>query len=74
MHLIELWLNPLRLVQFAQAQGHNRDGDEDLGYALHAWLRATFGAPAPSCYRSFVTKGNELRLLAYCSASADALT
>lgn len=72
MHMIDLQLDPERLVAHAQAGDHNRAHDEDLGYAAHAWLGAAFGELGPSCFRLSERRDGILRLLAY--AQADAAT
>lgn len=51
LHLVQLRLNPERLIQFAQDQGVNRAADEDLGYGVHAWLAALLGPLAPKPFR-----------------------
>ena len=71
MHMIDLHLNPKHLVKHAQSGSHNRLYDEDLGYAAHAWLMATFGDISPNCFRLTETRDGELRLLGYGPASAE---
>lgn len=73
MHMIELWLRSDRLVGHAQAQGHNQPHDEDLGYATHAWLRATLGDLAPSSFRLLEARDGRVRLLGYAPADAASL-
>ncbi len=51
LYMVQLRLNPERLIQFAQDQGINRAWDEDLGYCAHAWLAALFGSLAPKPFR-----------------------
>lgn len=51
LYMVQLRLNPERLIRFAQDQGINRAWDEDLGYCVHAWLAATFGSLAPKPFR-----------------------
>jgi len=51
LYMVQLRLNPERLIRFAQDQGVNRDWDEDLGYCVHAWLAALFGSLAPKPFR-----------------------
>jgi|APTNR8051073442_1049403.scaffolds.fasta_scaffold22604_3 CRISPR system Cascade subunit CasE len=53
LYMVQLRLNPERLIRFAQDQGINRAWDEDLGYCIHAWLAALFGALAPKPFRLF---------------------
>lgn len=72
MHMIDLRLNPERLVAHAQQQGHNRSQDEDLGYAAHAWLTAAVGDLAPHAFR-LLQQRNGLRLLGYSDSDADGL-
>lgn len=73
MHMIDLRLRPERLVAHAQHQGHNRSRDEDLGYAVHGWLRAALGDVAPVTFRLLETREGGLRLLGYSRAEAAAL-
>lgn len=67
IQMLEFCVDPLALVRFAQGHGHNRQHDEDLGYALHAWLAAAFGSLAPKPFRLFAegTRGRPSRVLAY---------
>lgn len=65
MHMIQLNLDPARLVRFAYSHGHNHGADEDHGYAAHAWLAATFGDLAPKPFRLVERKSGDLCLLAY---------
>ena len=51
LYLVQLRLNPERLIQFAQDQGVNRAADEDLGYGVHTWLAALLGPLAPKPFR-----------------------
>lgn len=73
MHLIDLRLDTGRLLRFVHSHGHNRGGDEDLGYALHAWLAAVCGELAPLSYRVFEQKDRGLRLLGYAPAAIEQL-
>lgn len=74
MHMIDLQLKPQRLLAHAQMHGHNRTQDEDLGYAVHGWLRATLGELAPRTFRLLEPRGGGLRLLGYGHADAAALS
>ncbi|MFZ1830291.1 MAG: type I-E CRISPR-associated protein Cas6/Cse3/CasE [Candidatus Competibacteraceae bacterium] len=51
LYMVQLRLNPERLIRFAQDHGVNQTADEDLGYCVHAWLAALFGALAPKPFR-----------------------
>lgn len=73
MYMIDLQLDAQRLVAHAQASGHNRADDEDLGYAAHAWLQAAFGETAPACFRLAEGGNGALRLLGYSSADGEAM-
>lgn len=73
MHMIDLRLKPDRLVAHAQMHGHNRAQDEDLGYAVHSWLRAALGELAPRTFRLIEQRDGALRLLGYGRADAEAL-
>ena len=63
LHMIELWPQEAQLLHFLQGQGMNDTGDEDLGYGMHAWLKAAFGAFAPKPFRILSKHGRPLRLL-----------
>lgn len=73
LHMIELWPQEAQLLHFLQGQGMNDTGDEDLGYGMHAWLKAAFGALAPKPFRILSKPGRPLRLLAYAPYDRDAL-
>ena len=62
-HMLELRIDPGALISFAQDQGINRNRDEDLGYALHAWTKALFQEFSPQPFR--LLQGRAPRLLAY---------
>src|SRR5699024_8081640 len=51
MYLTDMRLNPSLLVRFAHDHGHNRGSDEDLGYAVHAWLKASLGEYSPRTHQ-----------------------
>ena len=61
--MLELRLNPQGLIRFAQENNVNRNRDEDLGYATHAWLKAIFQEHSPKPYR--LIHGATLKLLGY---------
>jgi CRISPR system Cascade subunit CasE len=69
--MLELRLNSQALIRFAQENGVNRNRDEDLGYATHAWLKALFQEHAPKPYR-FI-HGSHPKLLGYSPVSGQAL-
>jgi len=69
--MLELRLAPRGLIRFAQENRVNRNRDEDLGYATHAWLKAIFQELAPKPYR--LIQGNTLKLLGYSSDSGQTL-
>jgi CRISPR system Cascade subunit CasE len=69
--MLELRLNSQALIRFAQENGVNRNRDEDLGYATHAWLKALFQEHAPKPFR-FI-HGSHPKLLGYSSVSGLAL-
>lgn len=73
MFMIDLRLSPEKLVAHAQSSDHNRVHDEDLGYATHAWLMATFGDVAPECFRLSETRHGDLRLLGYGQRDAEGM-
>ncbi|HRY19745.1 MAG TPA: type I-E CRISPR-associated protein Cas6/Cse3/CasE [Candidatus Competibacteraceae bacterium] len=51
LYMVQLRLDPVLLIQFAQDHGVNQAADEDLGYGVHAWLAALFGPLAPKPFR-----------------------
>ncbi len=71
--MIELQLRADRLVAHAQANGHNHAADEDLGYAVHAWLQSAFGALAPTCFRTIPGRADRMRVLGYARTALDSL-
>ena len=71
MHMIDLRLDPLRLLRFATLRGHQYD--DDYGYALHAWFCATLGALAPKPFRAQESRDGGLRVLGYAPADAAAI-
>jgi CRISPR system Cascade subunit CasE len=52
LHLLRIPVDAPRLLRFAAAHGITQE-DETLGYTLHAWLSALFGAHAPKPFRYF---------------------
>lgn len=73
MHMIDLSLHADRLIRHAASQGHNHEKDEDLGYALHGWLRAALGDLAPRPFRLLEQRANSLRLLGYADTDIAAM-
>jgi len=71
LHMLELPLDPDALIRFAQDHGVNRNRDEDLGYALHAWLKALLNDMAPKPFR--LLTGRQPRLLGYTTHTGEAL-
>ena len=66
VNLIELRLDTAGLVRFAQDRGLlHPTGDEDMGYAVHAWLRSAFGQLAPAPWRLFMDRRRPTRVLGY---------
>lgn len=75
MFMIDLPLDAAALMRFAWRQGHaggRNPGDEDFGYATHAWLAAALGETAPRPFRLMETRVG-LRLLGYTGTSLDLL-
>ncbi len=75
MFMIDLPLDAAALIRFAWRQGHaggRQPGDEDFGYAAHAWLAATLGEQAPRPFRLMETRAG-LRLLGYAETDVAAL-
>lgn len=72
MQMIDLRLDPRRLLHFAYAQGHR--ADDDFGYALHAWFAAALGNLAPKPFRCLETRNGDLRVLGYGDADVATLS
>jgi len=72
MQMIDLRLDPRRLLHFAHAQGHR--ADDDFGYTLHAWLAAALGHLAPKPFRCLETRDGDLRVLGYGDADIATLS
>lgn len=75
LYMIELRPDPAALIRFAEDQGINRREDEDLGYAVHAWLAAMYGQDAPKPFRLLQDRRNlrPPRLLTYTRRSGEEL-
>ena len=71
LHMVEMQVEPGGLMRFVQAQGLLRD--HELGYAIHAWLKAAFGEKAPKPWRLFWRRRVATRVLAYSRAPAEEL-
>lgn len=72
MFMIDLPLDAAQLMRFAHRQGHGQLGDDDFGYAAHAWLAATLGELAPKPFRLLENRQG-LRMLGYAGQPIDAL-
>ncbi|MGQ9725261.1 MAG: type I-E CRISPR-associated protein Cas6/Cse3/CasE [Thiobacillaceae bacterium] len=68
LNLLRLPVRVPQLLRFAAEQGIKQD--DTLGYTLHAWLAALFGATAPKPFRYFERR---CELLAYTPEPADVL-
>lgn len=74
LHMIEVRPDLTALLRFLRDQGLGAgDGDEDLGYGIHAWLAAAFGALAPKPWRVLLNRGGPPRILGYAQCDADQL-
>ncbi len=71
LYMLELRLDPQALIRFAQEQKINRNRDEDLGYAAHAWLKALLPEHTPKPFRLIL--GNRPKLLGYSPLSGQEL-
>lgn len=60
IHMLELRLDSEALIRFAQENRINRNRDEDLGYATHAWLKALLQERAPKPFRLILGKSPKL--------------
>lgn len=74
LHMVELQPDLAALLQFLRDQGLGTlDGDDDLGYGIHAWLGAAFGEQAPKPWRLFMDRKRPTRVLGYSSVGAESL-
>lgn len=74
LQMIECHLDQTALLRFLRAQGLDdpRHGP-DLGYGVHAWLKAAFGDLAPRPWRLLADRKRPARMLGYGQAQAEAL-
>jgi len=71
LHMIELRPALSALARFVHGQGlSDATRDEDLGYAVHAWLAAAFGALAPRPWRLLQDQRRPTRILGYTTTGA----
>lgn len=75
LHMVELRPDLKALMWFLHGQGLSslREGDEDLGYGVHAWLAAAFGELAPKPWRILLDRRRPPRILGYAQHNADDL-
>lgn len=74
LYMVELELDMAALFRFLQPHGLKMNKDQDLGYATHAWLAATFGKRAPKPFRLFHAKrGCPARVLGYTDGGREEL-
>lgn len=72
--LIECHLDQTALLRFLRAQGiDNTRHAPDLGYGVHAWLKAAFGELAPRPWRLLADGRRPPRVLAYSRHGQEAL-
>ncbi|MCS6997389.1 MAG: type I-E CRISPR-associated protein Cas6/Cse3/CasE [Casimicrobiaceae bacterium] len=69
LHLVRIPVRLPELMRFARSQ-RIPFHDEDLGYTLHAWLVALFGAQAPKPFRFFERRSE---VLGYARVTAESL-
>lgn len=66
LHLVEFHLDQTALLRFLAAQGiGDTRHDPDLGYGVHAWLKAAFADLAPRPWRLLADRRRPPRVLAY---------
>jgi len=74
LYMVELHPELTALMRFLKGQGLEKSGaDEDLGYAVHAWLAAAFGELRPKSWRLVTGRESPVRVLGYSYYSADEL-
>jgi CRISPR system Cascade subunit CasE len=74
LQMIECHLDQTALLRFLRAQGldDSRHGP-DLGYGIHAWMKAAFGDLSPRTWRLLADRKRPVRVLGYGQAPAEAL-
>lgn len=74
LHMVELRPDLTALMLFLRDQGlSSSDGDDDLGYGIHAWLAAAFGPFAPKPWRLLLDRRRPPRILGYSSYEVNRL-
>lgn len=74
LHLIRLQPDMTLVMRWAARQDVLPDDEDELGYALHALLAATFGPLRPQPFAALREPGQSPALLAYSAHPAAALT
>lgn len=71
LYMIEIQFDMMALHKFLRLQGFlGREDETELGYGLHAWLKAAFGELAPKPWRLLVDNHRPPRILGYASHDA----
>lgn len=71
LHMIELRPDAVRLMEFLRGQGLLHDAQ--LGYGIHAWLKAAFGELAPKPWRLLWDQKRPARILGYAACDDEEL-
>lgn len=71
LYMIELRPDPVRLLTFLK--GQDLLHDQQLGYGIHAWLKAAFGELAPRPWRLLWDGKRPARILGYARCDAGEL-
>ncbi len=74
LQMIECLLDETALLRFLRAQGlDDPHHGPDLGYGIHAWLKAAFGDLAPRLWRLLADRKRPARVLGYSEVPAEAM-
>ncbi len=74
LHMVEVRPDLSELLRFLRGQTLEiGEHDEDLGYGVHAWMRAAFGQAAPQPWRLLFGRGRPVRILGYSAEDAKTL-
>jgi len=69
--MVEIIPDMIALYRFLSIQGiSGREDDTELGYGIHAWLRAAFGDLAPKPWRLLMDRKRPTRILGYAEGDA----
>lgn len=74
LYMLELQIDVAALHKFLHIQGYaGREDETELGYGIHAWLKAAFSEIAPKPWRLLMDGKRPTRILGYSAYHAQAL-